>query len=294
MTSSEILNYGMTEMPIISKKEDILKTWTASITAITEEVSPIINSIISTEEEIKVLNKSEFLNNLRTLSSTKISKNLDYIKALQVTFDTFVKIEEDVNNAINKLPNAISNDVFSIRDVATIKLVQDVSSMVLYFMGSLVLMLEYKTNNTTLPKKAVEEIISGAITFGNLFKFYYSKDFELFLKDLPKLPDDKITLQKSDTGMLTSFVNNLLNKFTTPIFSGFNGNPLYHIRMWRVDRQMRKLEALKSQRELAEYKLLKLRNDKLNTNDKSLDRQIEYYENKIIGINAEIKDIVES
>lgn len=294
MTSSEILNYAMTEMPVISKKEDILKIWTSSITAITEEVLPIINSIISTEEEIKVLNKSDFLNNLRSLSSTKISKNIDFIKAMQDMFNNFVKIESDVNTYINKLPNAISNDVFSIKDVATIKLVQDVSSMALYFMNSLVIMLEYKTTDTTLPKKAVEEIISGSITFGNLFKFYYSKEFDLFLKDLPKLPDDKIRLDKSDTGMLNSFVGNILGRFTTPVFTYFNGNPIYHIRMYRVDNQMKKMEALKAQRELAEYKLLKLRNDKMNTNDISLDRQIEYFENKITGINAEIKEIVES
>lgn len=294
MTSSEIINYAMTEMPVITKKEDLLKTWTATITAISTEVLPSINSIISTEEEIKVLNKSEFLTSLRTLSSNKISKNIDYIKALQLVFNNFVSIESDVNGYINKLPNAISNDVFSIKDVAIIKLVQDVSSMALYFMNSLVLMLEYKTNNTTLPKKAVEEILSGSITFGNLFKFYYGKEFATFLKDLPKLPDDKITLEKSNTGLINNFVNNLLGGFTIPMAHNFNGNPIYHIRMYFVDRQMKKLDALKTARELAEYKLLKLKNDKLHTNDKSLDRQIEYYENKLVGIQAEIKDIVEN
>ena len=80
---------------------------------------------------------------------------------------------------------------------------------------------------------------------------------------------------------------NLLNKASL----GFNGNPIYHMRLWIADKETNKYNDLKDTRRIVELQLEKLRNKNEGKDDAKLDKQISYYANKMKKISKAIAKI---
>jgi hypothetical protein len=61
--------------------------------------------------------------------------------------------------------------------------------------------------------------------------------------------------------------------------------------MWLVDREMDKYESLKDTKKLIELRINELKLKERETRDPKLEKQIEYYEDKLASIEYEIKNI---
>jgi hypothetical protein len=74
--------------------------------------------------------------------------------------------------------------------------------------------------------------------------------------------------------------------------SGFIGNPIFHIRMWLVDKEIEKYEALKTRKKILEGRILELKLGKDATSEKT-KKAIDVFEKDILKIDDKIHRIEE-
>lgn len=287
MVESLLSSFDLVEKPI--KKEQLLKTFKTITSEMEENLLPSLSEIVKLEKDRKI-NKSDIIEATETIYKLKKIKGKSIFKPLEDICVSIDKNKANIEDLISKHASSVlTSRVLTVKDAAIIKLVDDVSSMVLFSMDLVICALA-GANNTSFPKIKFKKLKEGLPVFAELVANYTNNDIGKTVDEVSKL--DGTTIDKNgDTAMINLKIKSNGLKF---FFNrNFINNPFYHIRMWKVDRDMEKLEALKDKRRLVELRLMELKMNKESGGDKNLQGQIEYYEEKLASIDYKIEKLQE-
>lgn len=286
---SEIL-YVFSSFTGAMKKETVYDYTEFLYNSINDEVLPTFKIILN-DKTLDVIKKNTQLKNFAQMAELKTNDNYKTLEKMQDLFVTISKTQKDVKELINKYcSEVITNKALKARDAAIVKFLTDlytVTSFTLDFIYYVIV----DEKHSELPKIKFKKIREGLPNYVTLFKAY-SKFYKTMLDDIAKIDDENL-----DTGLdvvqqqMKEMILAKKSKLVTFPLSNFIGNPIYHIRMWRVDKEIEKLEALKTKKQLIELKITELRLDRDSSKDNNLSKQIKYYEDKLASIEYKIEKI---
>lgn len=264
-------------------------TWENTITAIEESVLPAYVSIIENMDTVET-NNSQML---KIMTTSKFYRGLDPKKILLLQkrfFNDVLSESRNVSKLIKKdVAEVITYKTGKAQETTILTLVSDISAMTFYSLDFIYMMVLDK--DVEIPKKRVEEINSLVSMFASMHEVY-GEDFSKYVKNINKVSTSKVEQDKppgimdalfSDTGLLVKI----------PFTSGFINNPLYHVRMWVIDKRVERYEVLKEKRTVLGLKINELKVKQGGGNDPKLAKHIEYYEDKISAIEANIREFEE-
>lgn len=286
MVDSLLSSFDLVEKPI--KKEQLLKTYKTVISMLEEDLLPSLAEIIKVERNPK-LSKSNIVEVTETVFKLKKLGSKSIFTTLEKMFLSIDKNRNKIEDLISKHASSVlTSRVLTIKDAAIVKLVDDISSMVLFTTDLIVCALA-DVNKTAFPKIKFKKLKDGLPGYAELVA-NYSKDIEKTISEISKL-DDSVFNKDSNTTMLDLKLKS--NGVSFDFAKNFINNPFYHIRMWLVDRDIKKLESLKDKRRLTELRLMELKVAKMNSEDENLAGQIQYYEEKLATLDYEIEKLQE-
>jgi len=269
------------------KKESVVESFENIMTGLNDEVLPALENIIKDGDEPFIKN-NQFLNNLSKLT-VRSKSNKDFLIAIKSLLNTIIKEEKDISKLIDKeLNDYITSKGSTAKDLTIMKLVTDIGSLVFYIQDLNYFIL-VNGQETSLPKIKMREIRANSGSFVNLFLAFH-KDFSKYVKEISRVSSDTVYNESAVPSMMDRLFKSNGKLLTLPI-SGFNGNPIYHIRMWLVDKEIERYELLKDKKKLIELKLLELKLAEQQESNPKLKKQIEYYEEKVSRLEYNIKDI---
>lgn len=271
----------------IIKKQNIAETLDNIITNINDSVLPTLTDIVNlSDEEIKDINNSHYFVIMKNVSKTNKSGKEYFINTKKL-FEIISNSESKLKQAVNKLNPTVSAMSIKTHDAIVVKLINDLCFMTFYTLDFINVVLTNKSDLTHLPKykaKAIEDNLSEYLDCLNKYK-----DIEKDVVDkLSTLPSAELNL--SDISLI-SFVTSTITKATglIPISNGFVGNPIYHIRLWRLDKQHEKYEANKARRQIASLKIADLKHRvSSGSSEANLDKQIQFYEKQLSDTEYDI------
>ena len=269
-------------------KKAVLKSKTFLFNSLENEVLPALDVFISSN--IKALSKNKFLSNSFSLMGIKSSNSLDGVKELRDMFQDIMSYEQKMDKLILNMNNVLLDKNTSLKDGTLVRVIEDLTFMSLYVLDFLYYSI-LDESDTNFTKKKIEVIKNELPEFIKLVK-YYNKNIKNILDEILELPDVPVSISQTDSSsMLDTFLKKIKKISFIPTANGFVGNPIYHFRMWLVDREIRKYEALKDRKEALELRLMELRYQESGSTDENIKERIAYFEEKISKIEYEIAKI---
>ena len=269
-------------------KKAVLKSKTFLFNSLENEVLPALDVFISSN--IKALSKNKFLSNSFSLMGIKSSNSLDGVKELRDMFQDIMSYEQKMDKLILNMNNVLLDKNTSLKDGTLVRVIEDLTFMSLYVLDFLYYSI-LDESDTNFTKKKIEVIKNELPEFIKLVK-YYNKNIKNILDEILELPDVPVSISQTDSSsMLDTFLKKIKKISFIPAANGFVGNPIYHFRMWLVDREIRKYEALKDRKEALELRLMELRYQESGSTDENIKERIAYFEEKISKIEYEIAKI---
>jgi hypothetical protein len=300
------------------KKEDILKALEAAEEYLLKmdipELSKLIKLLsgISKSERNKLVGSGIFPKDLKYTDDVEFFK--DYKDLLLKLADIIPDLEDKIET---ELPDEIPLETREIKD-ANIRTAVNLVDMILFLavytpdlVSYTVDILYLDKNVNLLPEETIENykgLIKILPVMLNVVAYLGSEPKQI-VENIGNLP-----VAKNRSGLMASVITkyfrselNVKNNFTVGLFNrliswgtdvdvkdNFVGNPIYHLRKFLVELELAKLERLKDKKRLLELKLLELKNELNNKpNDPKLQKQIEYYENKINQVDEKINAIMD-
>ena len=269
-------------------KKAVLKSKTFLFNSLENEVLPALDVFISSN--IKALSKNKFLSNSFSLMGIKSSNSLDGVKELRDMFQDIMSYEQKMDKLILNMNNVLLDKNTSLKDGTLVRVIEDLTFMSLYVLDFLYYSI-LDESDTNFTKKKIEVIKNELPEFIKLVK-YYNRNIKNILDEILELPDVPVSISQTDSSsMLDTFLKKIKKISFIPTANGFVGNPIYHFRMWLVDREIRKYEALKDRKEALELRLMELRYQESGSTDENIKERIAYFEEKISKIEYEIAKI---
>lgn len=269
-------------------KKAVLKSKTFLFNSLENEVLPALDVFISSN--IKSLSKNKFLSNSFSLMGIKSSNSLDGVKELRDMFQDIMSYEQKMDKLILNMNNVLLDKNTSLKDGTIVRVIEDLTFMSLYVLDFLYYSI-LDESDTNFTKKKIEVIKNELPEFIKLVK-YYNRNIKNILDEILELPDVPVSISQTDSSsMLDTFLKKIKKISFIPTANGFVGNPIYHFRMWLVDREIRKYEALKDRKEALELRLMELRYQESGSTDENIKERIAYFEEKISKIEYEIAKI---
>ena len=269
-------------------KKAVLKAKTFLFNSLENEVLPALDVFISSN--IKALSKNKFLSNSFSLMGIKSSNSLDGVKELRDMFQDIMSYEQKMDKLILNMNNVLLDKNTSLKDGTLVRVIEDLTFMSLYVLDFLYYSI-LDESDTNFTKMKIEVIKNELPEFIKLVK-YYNKNIKNILDEILELPDVPVSISQTDSSsMLDTFLKKIKKISFIPTANGFVGNPIYHFRMWLVDREIRKYEALKDRKEALELRLMELRYQESGSTDENIKERIAYFEEKISKIEYEIAKI---
>lgn len=260
---------------------------------INDVVLPIFDEISQAAEQKANLALIK-ANKSLTLFAKLAGTGLDNMKTLEKLHKCFAKLskeEGDVRKVIDlHFPKLMVNNVVRARDAALVKLLQDLNTFSMYTVDFLYYII-MDVNHTNLPKIKIKRIQEKVGDYVELYKTY-SKPLEPMLIEIAKMSDEELPSNLDKTILELKEIQ--LSKhggYPNLPFNGFIGNPIYHIRMWLIDRDFQKIEILEQKKQLIELRLMELKLEAQGQKDPNLNKQIQYYEDKLSGIEYDIEKL---
>lgn len=283
-----VISNFMSSMSTITKKEHIISTVENVFKSIEDETIPTLEDMLS--KDLNVINESQLVNNMRALLDKRTKDNMELFEEVLDFFKEVQKDEKKIIKLVEKhIGDYITNKSATAKDIAIMKFVTDVASFNYYVMDLCYYVLI--TDETSIPKIRLNQIRENNSSFISVMNSYRGNVNKL-VKDLERVAEVTIA-DKEDKpeSMVDSLLESQGKLVSLANVKGFINNPIYHIRMWLVDREIQKYEALKDKKKLIELKLLELKLEEQNESNPKLKSQIEYYEDKISGIEYDISQI---
>lgn len=268
--------------------------------SIQDDLLPVFKDILSNKDD-KFIKTNSLIQDINKIAEIKANNNYSTLEKINNTFEMFLTNADNIEQLIDKhVETNITLKTMSIKTGAIIKVLQDLMSMTSYTLDLVYFMLlnSDKSKKTDLPKIKLQQITNGITTYCEMYRIY-SNNFKNTIKALGEVSEEKISdlieANKNNENNSEWILNTVISKTGAmpklPNSQGFIGNPIYHFRMWLIDRDIKRYESLKTKKQLIELKLMELRLKQNDKNDPSLTKQIEYYEEKLAKIEYEIAKI---
>lgn len=277
----------------IAKQSNVIETVLAVDNSITNNILPVLNNVLELDKG--VLNKNKTLTAINKLSNTRFTDNVDLINKIK---EFFLEIQDNKDTLIatikSNCPSVITVKTLTFKQAATLKVVNDLTSMSLFILDLVNAFLALETGNGTsnLSKAQLASLDACSRDFVAVFDSYYKKLSKL-IKDLKDVSAELINQSESDT------TNNIISSTNGKQIdlpsdtNGFLGNPIYHIRMWFVERSLAKLQILEDKKKLIELRIQQIRANEKNLPDEQIAKMINYYEEELSNIEYKITKIKE-
>lgn len=268
------------------KKEDVEKNIEFTIQLLDNDVIPALQELSNTKVKGVLGNKTitSFgkMCGLKGTVNSIFSSLHDFFKQAGTTLHTIDTLVD------RKFPTIITEATVTGMTGSVVKIVTDLSSMSIFILD----FVNYALADDGVGKPTrlqVERVKNGMGTFMELFKVY-NNNLETIEKELPNASNEILNFDQPNLGMLNILLSKTGKLIKLPVTNGFVGNPIYHIRMWMMDREIEKYEADKDRKRLLELKVLALNMDKEadGVDLNKINKQIEYYEDKIQDLEYKI------
>lgn len=287
MIKTLLQSFNLVKKPV--KKEQLIKTFESIHLIAQEDVLPSLTELKNYEKASKIT-KSEIYNLTKELIKINGGKSKSIISDLEALFLDITKNTDGIEQLLNKHTSAVlTNKVMGVKDAAIIKLVDDIGSLTMFSMDFVACLLA-NVNDTAFPKIKFKKLKEGIPAFVTLVLGYGDKKLKTIIDNIAKLDDTSIN-PDSNEAMLGVKLQS--SGITSIVPDGFINNPFYHIRMWFVDREIEKLEALKDKKKLIELRIMELKVEERSGSDGDLSKQIEYYEEKLAALEYQIQKLEE-
>lgn len=288
---ANIVNYFNSMFHTV-RREDVLKNLENTLSILNDEVIPALDGVISNGGNYKVLLDNNLLKTIANTSGIKAKDNRDLLVKIKGLLVNVTKSGKDLTKVVeNDLSEIVTDKTGTVRDVAIIKVVADISSLGMFTLDLLYFVLSNNgADESNYPKIKFQKIRDGIPSYSASLKSY-AGHFANTVKDLPKVATIPAKVDPSKISMFEKLVGKSGKSINLPNTQGFNGNPVYSIRMWLVDREIAKYESLKEKRKLIDLKLMELKVQETGDENPALRKQIEYFEDKISKVEYEIAQI---
>lgn len=291
-----LVNYVKKLLPSI-KKERIVTTLETTETLLKSETVPVLENTIDYFKHSQP--KSDFTKKL--VSNYGIALHVNgrdinvMLRDLQKKTKILKNVIEEVQDAVTEvLPENITKVGMSARQATIIR-----STDHLYFIVNYITVLLKTIIDSELeaidPENEVSKKVKNYVTqnMGNFAVLisYYAGIAGKYSKEINNVPDIIIDVKKAD--VLRNMVGSKGNIDDKTI--GFDGNPFYTLGTMFAEWQVSRYKKMEDERVMLELKLRKLREmrDRNGTSPK-LEKQIEYYENRLGKIDYKLHRMEES
>lgn len=185
------------------------------------------------------------------------------------------------------LPDYITDKDMTAKSAGILGTVSNFTTMTM-FLIDLNLYLLYRTKNEDMYYVKKTNSIKNLIPiFGDMYK-KYRNNISNVMKETKNLSDTEI----GDVSTFTMSASKRDKQFNLPI-NNFIGNPIYYFRMWMVELDLKQYEYLKDKKKLIELKLLDMKMQDNGEPSPKIQKQIEYYEDKLAGIEYKLNKLKE-
>lgn len=277
------------------RKNDVLEHINVTMLSLNNEVIPMVDELLKLFDNKNNLSMERLpeLSNLNR--DTFKSKDIkSFVNSIYNTLKNLNSISGEFIGVVDKeIPDLLGRDVCTIKQAYILNIITNITNFTLYsadIVLYIINLIDNKINDTTLPyiKFKLMEIRTDISKYGKLLMLF--KDSKTLISEIGKLSKDRLLVDSIDNGtinMISSF-----NKSKIPLVM-FIGNPIYHVKMWLVDRTINKYEILKEKKKLTELKILELKARQAGENDPKIRKAIEYHEDKLEAIEYKIRKIEE-
>lgn len=118
------------------------------------------------------------------------------------------------------------------------------------------------------------------------------RDKDKVEKAIDSIPDILLNIETGQS-VVTTFSPDKLDPLSLHGFSSNTNNPIYHIRMMFAERQVAKFKRNKELKKVLELRVLNLMSLRENKEDAKLEKEIEYTQGRIQGLDHEIAKMEE-
>lgn len=272
------------------KKEKVYDYVDYLFNHINSSLLPSIETIIKSKNLPDVKNNKFFPMIYKGLNF-RTNDNYKALEELRAIFVDISKQEGNIRKLVDdSLPDVITNKAMRVKDAAIISLIRDLTSITSYTLDLLYYIIVDETVSE-LPRIKFKRIQEGAATYVTLLNTY--KNIKKYVKSFDNISTEVIELKsdvEKDIALIEQVVGNTGGVVPIPT-QNFVYNPIYHFRMWLIDKEVQRYEALKVKKEMIELKIHELQLEQQGDVDRDLSNQIHYYENKLAGIEYKIEKI---
>ena len=270
------------------KKDKVISYVDYLFNHINASVIPAFDTIIKSKN-LEAVKKNKFLPMIYRAANIKASDNYKALEQLRAIFVEISEQESKIVKLVNDLPDVMTSKAMKMKDAAVVTILRDLTSMTSYTLDLLYYII-VDESVSDLPKIKFKRIQEGMANYVSLLNAY-GKNFKKTIEDVKNVSDEVIEVRENiekDMALLEQVASNTGKLVNLPT-RNFVGNPIYHFRMWLVDKEVQNYEALKVKKEMIELKVHELQLEQQGSRDKDLSKQIAYYENKLAGIEYKIE-----
>lgn len=271
----------------VVRKEDLLTAANGTLANIHKEVLPALAEV-SKSKEFFTAGRVGVLEHIASGLEISGGHPENVIKHLEKFFKDVDRAGRDLTSVIeNDVSDKIFHALATAQDVAAMKTVSDITSVTLYTLDMLYLVII--DEDTVYPKKKISDLHDGVSAYIGIIRMYQD-NVDKHFKDISKVAKTEIKRDAPASLMDKLFASHgIILSF--PMVNGFIHNPIYHVRMWMVDEDVEKLDSLREKKKLLEIKLLEMKMGADGKHNDKLKKQVAYYEDKISSIEYDIKEI---
>ena len=145
------------------------------------------------------------------------------------------------------------------------------------------------TDAISVPKYTVDKVSKGLNDFARILSDYSAAP-DKFKKTLVSVPDLLINSQTADVvGSVYKHAD--IDPFSSGYTTNFTYNPIYHIRLVFAEWQANRVNEAKEKKAILELRLLHLKNSNEGVESASLEKQIQYTQDRIDKLERYVKNV---
>lgn len=258
------------------RKEDITDNLVITLDTLSTDVLPVFKQLLDYNRDAAHIDVVKQLGKLLKVSNTDVLTTIyKDLNKLTSNRAEVIKAYETLSKVITE-EEATSKDIYLKNMATTLSSVITYSSKLIIFILDQVLHTKYNKPITS-SKADRKDIDIGVTSFANALL-----DARPFIQNpVAALKEVRVVniTKNTDISILKSLIG-------VNIFSNFIGNVIFHIRLWVMDYALWRNESMKEDMRIAELKLLELKSG--NVNDPKVQKQIEYYEDKVASLEEKI------
>lgn len=274
------------------KKGDVVDQLNNTILSLNNEVIPTVEDLLSLLENGNNLSMEKIPELAYLNRDTFKSKDIkSFVNSLLTVLKSINSISGDLISVTDKeIPDLLGKDVVTVKQAYILNILANLTNLTLYtpdVVLYIINLIDNKVNGTPLSfvKFKLIEIRSDLNRYAALVALF--KDSKNLIPEINKLSKDRLLIDNKDIAVI-----NMISGFKSKIpLVNFIGNPIYHVKMWFVDKEINKYEVLKEKRKLTELKILELKARQASENNPKLQKAVEYQEEKLAAIEYRIRKI---